>query len=145
MPKSTAGNAERQGLQGSPGSSAPDHAQGGLRRADNARHRRRNRVCPRTIYLYFESRDASRFELCQEFLDALKPATSIAYPVERLRELGRRYVQFGLENPKTYHLIFMDDPKFDEVPVSTVRRVRDHLARVASFSQATPIQKGSPR
>ena len=74
---------------------------------------------PGTIYLYFESRDAIAFELCragfQEFLDALAPAAPIADPIERLREIGRRYVRFGLENPKTYRLLFMDDPKFAEV------------------------------
>jgi AcrR family transcriptional regulator len=74
---------------------------------------------PGTIYLYFESRDAIAFELCragfEEFLTALMPATAIADPIERLREIGRRYVRFGLENPETYRLIFMDDPKFTTV------------------------------
>lgn len=71
---------------------------------------------PGTIYLYFESRDAIAFELCragfEAFLAALLPAGSIADPVERLHELGRRYIRFGLENPETYRLIFMDDPKY---------------------------------
>jgi AcrR family transcriptional regulator len=74
---------------------------------------------PGTIYLYFDSRDAIAFELCragfEEFLAALAPATSLTDPIERLRDLGRRYVRFGLENPETYRLIFMDDPKFAEV------------------------------
>jgi len=73
---------------------------------------------PGTIYLYFDSRDAIAFELCRagfdEFLAALMPATKIADPVERLRDLGRRYVRFGLEHPETYRLIFMDDPKYTE-------------------------------
>ena len=71
---------------------------------------------PGTIYLYFESRDAIAFELCragfEEFLAALMPAVSVPDPVERLREIGRRYLKFGLENPGTYRLIFMDDPKY---------------------------------
>jgi AcrR family transcriptional regulator len=74
---------------------------------------------PGTIYLYFASRDAIAFELCRagfaELLAALAPAISIPNPIERLRDLGRRYVRFGLENPETYRLIFMDDPKFVEV------------------------------
>jgi AcrR family transcriptional regulator len=74
---------------------------------------------PGTIYLYFESRDAIAFELCragfEEFLSAMRPVTSIADPAERLRELGRRYVRFGLENPETYRLIFLDHPKYAEV------------------------------
>jgi AcrR family transcriptional regulator len=73
---------------------------------------------PGTIYLYFDSRDAIAIELCRrgfaEFLAALAPAISISDPRDRLRELGRRYVQFGLENPQTYRLIFMERPEFLE-------------------------------
>ena len=71
---------------------------------------------PGTIYLYFESRDAIAFELCRRgfeaLYDALVPAASIADPQERVRELGRRYVSFGMENSETYRLIFMEDPDY---------------------------------
>jgi AcrR family transcriptional regulator len=71
---------------------------------------------PGTIYLYFESRDAIAFELCragfEQFYAALAPASAKADPLERFAELGRRYVDFGLENPETYRLIFMEDPKY---------------------------------
>jgi AcrR family transcriptional regulator len=73
---------------------------------------------PGTIYLYFESRDAIAFELCrsgfESFFEAVAPAAAIADPLERFRELGTRYVNFGLENPETYRLLFMEDPKFSE-------------------------------
>jgi AcrR family transcriptional regulator len=73
---------------------------------------------PGTIYLYFESRDAIAFELCrtgfEQFLAALAPAAALADPLERFAELGRRYVEFGLDNPETYRLLFMEDPKFSE-------------------------------
>lgn len=71
---------------------------------------------PGTIYLYFESRDAIAFELCrsgfEQFLAALAPATAVTDPVERFRELGRRYMRFGMENPQTYRLIFMQHPSY---------------------------------
>lgn len=71
---------------------------------------------PGTIYLYFESRDAIAFELCrdgfEQFYAALAPAAAKADPVERFAELGRRYIAFGLENPETYRLLFMEDPKY---------------------------------
>lgn len=71
---------------------------------------------PGTIYLYFESRDAIAFELCrtgfEQFYAALAPAAEKTDPVERFAELGRRYIAFGLENPETYRLIFMEDPKY---------------------------------
>jgi AcrR family transcriptional regulator len=69
-----------------------------------------------TIYLYFDSRDAIAFELCrrgfQELRAALSPAASVADPEERLREMGRLYVLFGIERSETYRLIFMEDAKY---------------------------------
>lgn len=71
---------------------------------------------PGTIYLYFESRDAIAHELCyrgfEELLRAMAPVAGIADPRERLAAFGRAYVAFGLDQPQTYRLIFMEDPKF---------------------------------
>jgi AcrR family transcriptional regulator len=67
---------------------------------------------PGTIYLYFENRDAIAAELTQrgfeDLLRAFAPAAQIADPVERLIRTGELYVQFGLEHPETYRLIFME-------------------------------------
>jgi AcrR family transcriptional regulator len=69
-----------------------------------------------TIYLYFESRDAIAFELCrrgfEELRAALAPAATIADPEKRLREMGRLYVQFGIDRSESYRLIFMEDAKY---------------------------------
>lgn len=71
-----------------------------------------------TIYLHFESRDAIALELVREgfaqMLAALASVRSIADPSERLREIGRRYVRFGIDHSQTYRLIFMEDPKFSD-------------------------------
>lgn len=71
---------------------------------------------PGTIYLYFESREAIAHELCRqgfvELLGAMPAPGSIADPEERLHEIGRRYIEFGLEHPETYRLIFMEDSKY---------------------------------
>jgi hypothetical protein len=37
---------------------------------------------------------------------------AIADPAERLKALGRPYVAFGVANPRTYRLIFMEDPSY---------------------------------
>nr|CAF05636.1 hypothetical protein [Archangium disciforme] len=70
---------------------------------------------PATLYLHFENRDAIARELCirgfQDLLEAFEPAASVEEPVERLYRLGEAYVKFGLEQPETYRLIFMEDPK----------------------------------
>jgi len=71
---------------------------------------------PGTIYLYFESREEIALQLCREgfsvLLAALAPAAAVSDPVERLRDIGRRYIDFAMSEPETYRLIFMDDPKF---------------------------------
>lgn len=67
---------------------------------------------PGTIYLYFENRDAIAAELTQrgfeQLLQAFAPARQIADPVDRLTRTGQLYVEFGLEHPETYRLIFME-------------------------------------
>jgi AcrR family transcriptional regulator len=70
---------------------------------------------PGTLYLYFENRDALARELSFEgfrkLLDAFSPAMRIVDPLSRLEAIGRAYVRFGMENPETYRLIFMEDPQ----------------------------------
>ena len=70
---------------------------------------------PGTLYLYFENRDAIARELSFEgfrkLLEAFAPAARIADPLARLEAIGRAYVRFGMENPETYRLIFMEDPQ----------------------------------
>jgi AcrR family transcriptional regulator len=70
---------------------------------------------PATLYLHFENRDEIARELCvrgfQEFLAALEPAATSEDPVARLTAMSEAYVRFGLGQPETYRLIFMEDPK----------------------------------
>src|SRR5215472_9288465 len=70
---------------------------------------------PGTIYLYFENRDAIARELSSEgfrsLLEVFEPAGHVTDPLTRLEAVGRAYVRFGMENPETYHLIFMEDPQ----------------------------------
>ncbi|WP_205525866.1 TetR/AcrR family transcriptional regulator [Pyxidicoccus trucidator] len=70
---------------------------------------------PATLYLHFENRDAIAKELCvrgfQDLLAALEPAATVEEPVERLTRMAEAYVKFGLGQPETYRLIFMEDAK----------------------------------
>ena len=70
---------------------------------------------PATIYLYFESRDAIARELSSEgflqLLQAFGPSDLVEDPLARLEAIGRAYVRFGMQNPETYRLIFMEDPQ----------------------------------
>jgi AcrR family transcriptional regulator len=99
-------------------------------------------VSPPSIYLHFPDKDALLLAVCEETFEALdeyieKAAAGIDDIREQLRVRGRAYVQFGLENPEHYRILFMTRPadlKPDtEIPapaaflhhVESVQRARD--------------------
>jgi AcrR family transcriptional regulator len=67
---------------------------------------------PAAIYLHFPDRDEIARQLSvagyRDLLAALAPAATNPDPVERLRAIGEAYVRFGMDNPETYRLIFME-------------------------------------
>jgi AcrR family transcriptional regulator len=71
---------------------------------------------PGTIYLHFESREQIAIQLVREGFEklvaALGPAVSVEDPVERIRAIGAAYTEFGLADPETYKLIFMENAKY---------------------------------
>jgi AcrR family transcriptional regulator len=73
---------------------------------------------PAAIYLHFRNRDEIAQDVSRsgyaELLAALSSAVdaSPGDAVSRLRALCVAYVRFGLENPQTYSLIFMEDPAY---------------------------------
>jgi AcrR family transcriptional regulator len=73
---------------------------------------------PGTIYLYFRNRDEIVREICVHGFAALfeqmKSAANIVDPQERLVALLRAYADFAVNDPETYRLTFMEDPKFTE-------------------------------
>ena len=73
---------------------------------------------PGTIYLYFKNRDALTREIClqgfAELSEHMDSVVKTADPQERLTALLNAYANFALENPETYRLSFMEDPKFAE-------------------------------
>ena len=75
------------------------------------------RYAPGTIYLYFKNREAIARELClhgyRELLACLQAAGGPGdSPATRLRALFTAYLNFGLANPETYRLIFVDEPAY---------------------------------
>lgn len=66
---------------------------------------------PATIYLYFQDKDAILFALHNEGFRALftrqKNRAKIADPVARLRGLLEGYLEFALQEPEYYDLMFM--------------------------------------
>jgi AcrR family transcriptional regulator len=72
---------------------------------------------PGTIYLHFESREEIALHLVREGFEKLvavmTPVVSfVADPVERIRAIGAVYTDFGIRDPETYKLIFMENAKY---------------------------------
>jgi AcrR family transcriptional regulator len=67
---------------------------------------------PPAIYMHFADKDALLFEVCARhfgtFVAALENVGSNEEdPVELLKIRGRAYVEYGLENPELYRILFM--------------------------------------
>jgi AcrR family transcriptional regulator len=66
---------------------------------------------PTTVYLYFKDKDEiftglhdEGFQKMMEFNSSL---SSIQNPLLRLHKMGENYIQFGMENPEYYNLMFI--------------------------------------
>lgn len=66
---------------------------------------------PTAIYFHFKDKDALLAELCdcdfRAFALGFAEIARIPDPVERLRQAGRAYVDFGLQHQSHYRLMFM--------------------------------------
>ena len=66
---------------------------------------------PTAIYVYFKDKEDLFHELCQEdfarLAEVFQRAAQISDPLERLKQIGRTYAQFGREYPNHYRLMFM--------------------------------------
>ena len=66
---------------------------------------------PTAIYLHFDDKEDLFHELCHEDFARLatvfQSAAMPANPVDRIREIGRTYVEFGTHYPNHYKLMFM--------------------------------------
>ncbi|MGB3777467.1 MAG: TetR/AcrR family transcriptional regulator [Tunicatimonas sp.] len=66
---------------------------------------------PATIYLYFKDKNDLFFALSEEgfrrFFEHLKRIPQDVPPIEKLRHLGSLYLEFALNNPAYYDLMFI--------------------------------------
>ena len=74
---------------------------------------------PTTIYLYFIDKDDLLYHTAMEGFVKFGEMLQAAYdgaetPLERFGAIGRAYVEFGLENPVNYRLMFMQRGEFLE-------------------------------
>src|SRR5205085_7863412 len=63
------------------------------------------------LYNFFPDKDALLREICERDFQALASQAvrifKIADPWQRLEKLGRSYIQFALDHPSSYRLMFM--------------------------------------
>ncbi|AYL97824.1 TetR/AcrR family transcriptional regulator [Mucilaginibacter celer] len=66
---------------------------------------------PGTIYLYYKDKDELLYEVQSEafgkLLKVFEENATSEDPVERLLQLSRTYINFGLNNPELYDLMFI--------------------------------------
>jgi len=68
---------------------------------------------PTTLYLYFKDKNEILFHCCESgFIKMLEQNIALALisdPIERLHQMGVNYLNFGLENPEYYDLMFIQE------------------------------------
>ncbi|MFA5123039.1 TetR/AcrR family transcriptional regulator [Zavarzinia sp.] len=85
----------------------------GIERASMRRIADRAGVTPTLIYRHFADKESLLLAICQDFFRGLieraesDPPPSSDEPFARLRRQMRIYVDFGLEHPDVYRLVFM--------------------------------------
>ena len=89
-----------------------------------------------SIYLHFDNKDALTHALIDEGVGMLADALDAADPggrgPARLNALGHAYVQFGLDNPEYYEVMFQLHPeRMARYPAENYRRARRNVERFA--------------
>ena len=78
---------------------------------------------PTAIYLHFEDKEDLVLALCRQdfgrLLEAMETQAPPADPIEGLRQLGRAYARFAIDNPNQYRFMFMSPMKPDHSPEPT--------------------------
>ena len=96
-------------------------------------------VTATSIYLYFKNKDELLLALVEESIERLTSALKEAIdpdadPVRQLENLTRAYVDYALENPQEYEIIYMVRPgEMPKYPREKFQQVRDIYEMIASI------------
>jgi AcrR family transcriptional regulator len=106
-----------------------------------------------TIYRYFKDRDELVFtvadEAFREFGRRLEAAAATETdPMAQIQAIGRAYVQFGIERPVHYRLMFIQRPDYlvscppnsQEIRLASFNTLRDAVARLVASGRATTAE-----
>jgi AcrR family transcriptional regulator len=110
-------------------------------------------VTPPSIYLHFEDKNALLFAICETHFAELdevieRAGAEASDPLEELRLRGRAYIEFGLEHPEQYRILFMRKPTatpeaFQDERLKPMAAFDHHLAAVQRCIDAGAIH-GEP-
>ncbi len=89
-------------------------------------------VTPPSIYLHFADKDELIWAVCDrqftELATRMRAAAQGQDPLGALTAMGRAYIQFGLENPEQYRIIFMNREEREPPWVTP-----EHMADLTAF------------
>ena len=90
---------------------------------------------PTAIYHHFDSKQALLTELCTcdflELAEHFRGQTLSADPIERIRAVGRAYLEFAEKHPSQYRFMFMTVLPVPELPEEYVQETRGNPERDA--------------
>jgi AcrR family transcriptional regulator len=110
-------------------------------------------VTPPSIYMHFADKNELLFAVCEQHFNALdqviqQATEEIADPLEALRQGGRAYIQFGLDHPEQYRILFMSKPAaapegFQEERLKGSSAF-DHLVQMVEAGVSAGVFAGDP-
>lgn len=110
-------------------------------------------VTPPSIYMHFADKNELIFAVCEQHFNELdrfiqQAAEGVDDPLEALQRGGRAYVQFGLDNPEQYRVLFMSKPAaapdgFQEERLKGTSAF-DHLVEMVEAAISAGVLAGDP-
>lgn len=101
---------------------------------------------PTTIYLYFKDKDDLLFAVCSQGFSEFTQALQTAYdthpdPRERLAALAWAYLEFGLEHPLHYQMMFMQKSDWVLKATNTKGEVQGSNSYMIQMNAVTEAMK----
>jgi AcrR family transcriptional regulator len=92
-------------------------------------------VTPPSIYMHFKHKEELIFEVCERIFTALDTVIEQATcdecePMEEVKAIGRAYIDFGLQHPEQYRLLFMT-----RTVILDPESMRERIIGVSGFSR----------
>jgi AcrR family transcriptional regulator len=105
---------------------------------------------PPAIYLHFDDKRTLMLEVSKRYFGQLRARLEAVFdpehPTRSLYRMGDAYVQFGLENPEAYRILFMQPGRRGKGDRATVSRAfLDVEAAVSSGLAAGNVEGDDPR